>query len=285
MKADLTEKKKKRKSKGRLSTIILVLVFFLGISILLYPSISDYVNSKTQSRAIADYEATVAGMKTEDYSEMFAAAENYNESLKVVFNPLIEHQQLTDYLDLLNIGGRGIMGYIDIERIKVELPIYHGTADEILNIAVGHLEGTSLPIGGEGTHSVLTAHRGLPSSKLFTNLDKLEERDVFTITILNQLFTYEVDQIRIVEPHEVDLIEPKAGEDHCTLVTCTPYGINTHRLLVRGTRIENAASKPVIFVTADAYMIDSLVVMPIVATPMLLILLIVLLVKYRRKKE
>ena len=171
------------------------------------------------------------------------------------------------------------MGYVSIAKLGVELPLYHGVSSEVLNIACGHLEGTSFPVGGESTHSVLSAHRGLPHAKLFTELDKMELGDTFLITILDRPLTYQVDQIKIVRPNEIGDIQIIPGEDHCTLLTCTPYGVNSHRLLVRGTRIENAA--PVLYVTSNAYRIDSLVATPVVAAPILLILLIVLMVKYR----
>lgn len=270
--------------KKNLSTIILVAIFFVGLSVLLYPTISDYVNSKTQSRAVANYDATVSEMKEEDFDEMFRQAELYNERLAGNPDAFYQPDQIEGYQDLLNIGGTGIMGYVSIEKIKVELPIYHGTDEGVLQIAAGHLEGTSLPTGGEGTHCVLSAHRGLPSAKLFTNIDELEVKDTFNITVLDRTMTYEVDQIRIVEPQEVDELKIVEGEDYCTLLTCTPYGINSHRLLVRGRRIATPDGAK-IFVANEAYKIDPLIVTPIVAAPMLLILLIVLLVKYRKKKE
>lgn len=268
----------------KLSTILLILVFFIGLSVLLYPTISDYWNSRTQSRAIVDYESVLANLTQEDYSAQFSAADAYNAALRKVSFPLMNYDQVDGYEDLLNVGGNGIMGYVSIEKIKVELPIYHGTSDAVLNVAAGHLEGTSLPVGGESTHAVLSAHRGLPSAKLFTNLDQLEIGDHFTITVLDRMLIYEVDQILIVEPNEVDSLYIAEGEDYCTLSTCTPYGINSHRLLVRGTRIENAAEKPVLYVSNEAYRIDPLIVAPAVAAPMLLVLLIVLLVKYRKRK-
>ena len=173
------------------------------------------------------------------------------------------------------------MGYVVIQKLGVELPVYHGISAEVLNIACGHLEGTSLPVGGENTHSVLSAHRGLPHARLFTDLDKMELGDTFQITILDRTFTYQVDQIKVVLPNEINDVQIIAGEDHCTLLTCTPYGINSHRLLVRGTRIENAV--PALYVTSDAYRIDSLVATPMVAAPILFVLLIVLMIKYRDK--
>ena len=185
--------------------------------------------------------------------------------------------------DVLDVNGMGIMGYIDIDEIGVELPIYHGTDPSVLNVAVGHLEGTSLPVGGVGTHCVLSAHRGLPSARLFTDLDRLKVGDTFTLTVLNRLLTYQVDQVLIVEPDQVEALAIDPNEDYCTLVTCTPYGINTHRLLVRGRRVENAEEKPVIYVPADMVQIDPLVVTPAVAAPMLLVLLIFLLIRYRKR--
>lgn len=272
-----------------LSTILLLLVFLIGLCVLLYPVISDYWNAQVQSRAIVNYEAALANLTQEDYSNYFAEADAYNAALKEVNFPLMyydtldERQDIQNYDDILNVNGNGIIGYITIERIGVELPVYHGTSDAVLNVAVGHLEGTSLPSGGASTHSVLSAHRGLPTAKLFTDLDELDIGDTFQLTVLDRVLTYEIDQILIVKPNEVDSLYVVEGEDLCTLVTCTPYGINTHRLLVRGHRVETAAEKPVIYVPADAYLIDKLIVTPIVAIPMLLILLVFLLVKYRKR--
>lgn len=276
--------------KKHLSTILLVAVFLLGVCILLYPTISDYWNSIHQTQAIGAYEDTLSSMTQKDYSVYFEQADAYNEALAALSYPLAEYrtlaeqEELTAYEEILDVGGIGIMGYIDIDAIGVELPIYHGTDATVLNIAVGHLEGSSLPVGGEGTHCVLSAHRGLPSARLFTDLDRLKEGDTFTITVLNRLLTYEIDQILIVEPTEVDALKIEDGEDYCTLLTCTPYGINTQRLLVRGRRIENAEEKPQVYVPADMVQIDPLVVMPAVAAPMLLILLVFLLVKYRNRR-
>ena len=178
------------------------------------------------------------------------------------------------------------MGYIEIPSIDVHLPIYHGTDDAVLQIAVGHLEWTSLPVGGESTHCVLSGHRGLPSARLFTDLDQLKEGDYFMLNILDETLTYEVDQIRIVEPQETDDLLIVEGEDLVTLVTCTPYGINTHRMLVRGRRIATEEVRAVRRVTADAIQIEPIIVAPFVALPILLVLLIVLLIpKRRRRKE
>lgn len=273
------------KPKRDYSNILLVLIFFIGLSVLLYPTISDYWNSKVQSRAIVDYEAMLQSMTPEDYSDVFAAADSYNQQMRQVSFPLMYYDQVPGYDDILNVTGNGIIGYVTIDKIRVELPIYHGTSEAVMNVAAGHVQGSSLPVGGESTHAVLSAHRGLPSARLFTDLDKLEVGDVFTITVLDRLLTYQIDQILIVKPNEVEELYVKEGEDHCTLVTCTPYGINTHRMLVRGTRVDTPEQKKNIYVTTDAYRIDSLILTPIVAAPMLLVLLVVLLVRHPKKKE
>lgn len=261
--------------------ILLVLMLFIGVCVLLYPALSQYWNSKTQTHAVDNYQEILDSLQKEDYTKYFEEADHYNIALRNLDVPLLEYSQLTEYNQILNVSGTGVMGYITIEKLGVELPLYHGTSDSVLNIACGHMEGTSLPIGGESTHSVLSAHRGLPHAKLFTDLDKMEVGDVFTITILDRIMTYQVDQIKVVNPNEIDEVHIIDGEDHCTLLTCTPYGINSHRLLVRGTRIENAA--PILYVTSNAFKIDSLVATPVVAAPILLVLLIVLMVKYRDK--
>lgn len=263
--------------------ILLVLMLFIGVCVLLYPALSQYWNSKTQTRAVDDYQDILNSLQKEDYTKYFEEADHYNAALRNLDVPLMEYGQLTEYNQILNVSGTGVMGYITIEKLSVELPLYHGTSDSVLNIACGHMEGTSLPVGGSSTHSVLSAHRGLPHAKLFTDLDKMELGDVFTITILDRTLTYQVDQIKVVNPNEIDEVCMIEGEDHCTLLTCTPYGINSHRLLVRGTRIENAA--PILYVTSNAFKIDSLVATPIVAAPMLLVLLIVLMVKYKDKES
>ncbi len=273
--------------KKHLSTILLVGVFLLGLGILLYPYVSDYWNSMHQTRAIGAYEDTLSGMTQKDYSEYFAQADAYNAALASLPTPLTGYEvldtleEVPKYRDVLDVNGMGILG--DIDEIGVELPIYHGTDPSVLNVAVGHLEGTSLPVGGVGTHCVLSAHRGLPSARLFTDLDRLKVGDTFTLTVLNRLLTYQVDQVLIVEPDQVEALAIDPNEDYCTLVTCTPYGINTHRLLVRGRRVENAEEKPVIYVPADMVRIDPLVVTPAVAAPMLLALLIFLLIRYRKR--
>lgn len=259
--------------------IFLVLLLFIGVCGLLYPAVSQYWNSKTQTRAVGNYQDILNSLKKEDFSSYFQEAEDYNGALYSLKSPLLDYRQLTEYHNILNINGNGIMGYVSIPKLSVELPLYHGVSAEVLNIACGHLEGTSLPVGGENTHVVLSAHRGLPHAKLFTELDKMELGDTFQLTVLDRTLTYQVEQIKVVRPDETNDIRIVPGEDLCTLLTCTPYGVNSHRLLVRGTRIENAA--PMLYVTSNAYRIDSLVATPVVAAPILLILFIILMVKYR----
>ena len=274
--------KPKKKKKGLLSTIILVIILLVGLGVLLYPTISDYWNSIHQSRAIASYDEAVSNMTETDYSEFFAAAKAYNDQLASLSDPFGLSEEIHDaYEQALDISGTGIMGYVTIEKIGVELPIYHGTEDTVLNIAAGHLEGSSLPIGGEGTHAVISAHRGLPSAKLFTNLDQLDVGDTFTITVLNEVLTYEIDQILIVEPTQIDALRCEPDKDYCTLQTCTPYGINTHRLLVRGHRVETVATGAAVH--AEASKIPTYIVAPAVAIPILFVLLVLLLIVYRRK--
>ena len=267
------------------STIILILVFFVGLSVMLYPTLSDYVNQLHQSRAVASYAQDVDTMTDADYSAYFDAADAFNAQVAANENALYRPDQLTGYNDTLDITGTGIMGYITISKIGVELPIYHGTSDSVLQIAAGHLEGTSLPVGGESTHAVISAHRGLPSAKLFTNLDQLEVGDTFTITVLDRVLTYEVDQISIVLPTETDNLKVTEGKDYVTLMTCTPYGINSHRLLVRGRRIETPDKLKHIRVTSEATKIEPIITAPIIALPLLLALLIWLLFSTRKRKS
>ena len=263
------------------TAIFLTLGFLIGVCVLLYPALSSYVNSKTQTRAIVDYESVLQSLDPEYAETMFRNAREYNEALAQLDFALRDYEELPGYYDTLLVPGSDVMGYIKIDKIEVELPIYHGTSDTVLAQGVGHLEGSSLPIGGPSTHSVVSAHRGLPNAKLFTHLDRLEIGDTFQLTILDQVFTYQVDQIKVILPTQIDDLLIQEGMDYCTLFTCTPYGINTHRLLVRGIRIETITEKPVIYVANEAYRIEPVLVMPCVAAPMLLVLLIHLLVKYR----
>lgn len=272
--------------KKHLSTIILIFVFLIGLSLLLYPSLSNYWNSFHASRAIATYAEQTANLEEDTCSELLAAAESYNNTLPSRGNTFsLSDAENETYQSLLNIGGTGIMGYIEIDSLDVSLPIYHGTDEAVLQIAVGHLDWSSLPVGGESTHCVLSGHRGLPSAKLFTNLDKLTEGDTFVLRVLDEVLTYEVDQTLIVEPHEIDALRIVPGEDLCTLVTCTPYGVNTHRLLVRGHRVENSPEALTVHVTADALQIEPIIVAPLIAAPILLVLLIALLLPRRGKNR
>ena len=273
-----------KKTNKKLSSIMPVIIFVVGLSLLLYPSFSDYWNSFHQSRAIASYADTVAEINDYDYQKIWNEAVDYNQKLfEKGQRWALTEEELEEYHSVLNVSGNGIMGYIEIPSIKVTLPIYHGVDEAVLQVAIGHIEGSSLPVGGENTHAVISGHRGLPSAKLFTELDRLREGDLFMIRILDETLTYEVDQIRIVEPEDLSNVVIEEGKDLCTLVTCTPYGVNTHRLLVRGQRTENVNTNS-IRVTADAMQIDPILVAPAIAIPILLILLIVLLVRYRKRR-
>ena len=261
--------------------IILTIGFLVGISVLLYPAFSNYWNSKTQSRAIVDYEAVLQYMEPEDYTAIFQTAYDYNDALYATAFPLTDYRNVPGYYEALKVEGTSIMGYVKIPKIGVEIPIYHGTSEDVLSRGVGHMEGSSLPVGGTNTHCIMSAHRGLPSAKLFTDLDRLELGDTFQVVVLDQILTYQVDQIKITTPQEFEDLVIVDGMDYCTLVTCTPYGINTHRLLVRGIRVETIVEKPVIYVSNDAFRIEPLLVTPAVAAPMLFVFLIHLMVKYR----
>ncbi|MBP3478682.1 MAG: class C sortase [Oscillospiraceae bacterium] len=267
-------------------TIILLIVFIVGLSLLLYPSFSDWWNSRHQSRAVASYVEQVANIDGEQYAQLWNDAWEYNAALAGrANNYVLTDEQKEEYENFLDVGGTGIMGYIEIPTIGVTLPIYHGTDEAVLQVAVGHLEWTSLPVGGESSHCVLSGHRGLPSARLFTDLDKLVVGDVFIFRVLDEILTYEVDQILIVEPHETEALLITEGKDLCTLITCTPYGVNSHRLLVRGHRVENQEEAQTIRVTADAIQIKPIIVAPILAIPMLLILLIGLMVPKPQKRR
>ena len=267
-------------------TIILLIVFIVGLSLLLYPSFSDWWNSRHQSRAVASYVEQVANIDGEQYAQLWNDAWEYNAALAGrANNYVLTDEQKEEYENFLDVGGMGIMGYIEIPTIGVTLPIYHGTDEAVLQVAVGHLEWTSLPVGGESSHCVLSGHRGLPSARLFTDLDKLVVGDVFIFRVLDEILTYEVDQILIVEPHETEALLITEGKDLCTLITCTPYGVNSHRLLVRGHRVENQEEAQTIRVTADAIQIKPIIEAPILAIPMLLILLIGLMVPKPQKRR
>lgn len=272
------------KKKSSFVTAILIAAFFIGALLLLYPTISDFWNSFHQSRAIASYAEQVADLDENAYDRLWEDARIYNKTLGDRMNRFVMgEEQKKAYSALLNIADNGVMGYIEIPKVRCNLPIYHGTDEAVLQVAIGHVPGSSLPVGGESTHCVLSGHRGLPSAKLFTNLDELETGDVFMLRVLDETLTYEVDQIRTVLPNELGDLAIVEGEDYCTLVTCTPYGINSHRLLVRGHRVENHAGASTIRVTADAMQIEPLQVAPLVAAPILVVMLVVVLIPHRTK--
>ena len=268
------------------STAILVLILFVGLSLLLYPTLSDYWNSLNASRVIASYSNEVTNLNTDEYKDMLNDAHKYNEELAkgdVSYN--LDENQKKRYEELLDVSGTGIMGYVEIPFIRCLLPIYHGTDEASLQVAIGHMEWTSLPVGGESTHAVISGHRGLPSAKLFTDIDRLVEGDLFILRILGETLTYEVDQILIVKPEETSALQIEEGKDYCTLVTCTPYGVNSHRLLVRGHRIETTSDLTGLTVTSDAVQIDPIIVAPIIASPVLLILLIIIFIPKKFKRR
>ena len=268
-----------------LSTIILVIILLLGIGILLYPTLSDYYNSFHQSRAIASYIEQMETVDPTDYEVEWMRARAYNEGLKYKANRFVlTEEEYAEYDTLLNLTGSGIMGYIEVPKIDCTLPIYHGTDEAVLQIAIGHIEGTSLPTGEVGSHTVLSGHRGLPSAKLFTDLDKMEIGDLFVIRVLDEIMTYQVDQILIVLPEELDALAIDSTKDYCTLETCTPYGINSHRLLVRGHRTENQEMETIIKVVSDATQVKPILVAPILAVPMLLVLFIWMIVSTNKQQ-
>jgi len=272
--------------KRKIYTLILILVLLIGLSLLLYPTVSSYINSIHQSRAIANYVEQVKDMDSNDYDEILQSAVDYNNKLAtsdIAITRLTE-EQLKEYNSVLDAFGNGIMGYIEIPTISCNLPIYHGTQEDVLQIAIGHIEGSSLPVGGGSTHSVLSGHRGLPSAKLFTDLDKLVEGDIFIINTLNETLTYEVHEIATVLPHEIEGLRIEENQDLCTLVTCTPYGINTHRLLIKGHRVENTDSPDnmVVRVIAEGMQVDPIIVASFISIPILFILMLFLLFKPKR---
>lgn len=275
--------KKKKKKKSWISTVILLFILVLGAGIMAYPTVSDWWNSMHASRAIASYVEAVEAMTPEEKEAIIQAARNYNAKLPLGVNFTLTDEELEVYNSLLDLTGTGIMGYIQVPCIDVNLPVYHTVEESVLQIAVGHIPGSSLPVGGTTTHAIMSGHRGLPSARLFIDLDKMTEGDVFSITVLDETYTYMVDQIRIVEPEDTDELAIVGGKDYCTLVTCTPYGINSHRMLIRGTRIENLLDASMI--QADAVKLPNYIVVPAVAVPLLLIVLMILLFSYRKPQS
>ncbi len=287
----ITEKKRARKRTERASegagdgvlssdrsNFFLMLALIVGVFFLAYPSVADYWNNLQQRRAIMGYAEQVAAMSADEYAGYIRAAEEYNRRLaETGIHWKRTEEELEEYISLLSFNKSGNMGYIDIPKINIKLPIYHGVSEDVLESSIGHLPETSLPVGGPGSHCVVSGHRGLPSAKLFSDLDVLTEGDVFTLSILNETYSYEVDQIRVVEPTNLAELKILPGEDLCTLVTCTPYGVNTHRLLVRGHRVENIDGNAQ--VTADALQLEPAFVAPFLMVPFIITLLMLLFVQ------
>ena len=305
-----TEAKEKNWLQRNLVNLVISLVFLVGLGLLIYPTLADYWNSFHQTRAIMSYASEVAKIDTAQYDKLIQYAQMYNRKISdggILWR--MSPEQRVEYERALDFAGNGNMGYINIEKIGVMLPIYHGTSESVLQTSIGHIEGTSLPVGcsswqvkttgeevrdaagnltmlthstgmvtdpTEGSHCVLSGHRGLPSAKLFSDLDKLVEGDTFTLNILNETLTYQVDQIRVVEPTDLTELQIEPGMDYCTLVTCTPYGINTHRLLVRGHRVANAQGD--VKVVADALQVETLYIIPFIGIPIIVLLVIMMLV-------
>ncbi|MCI5603252.1 MAG: class C sortase [Clostridiales bacterium] len=272
--------------KKHLSTIFFGIIFLIGLLLVLYPTVSNFLNNREQKKVIREYSNIVNNMDKEEKEAMYNEAVDYNK--KIYEKEMIDYSNpdaVEGYNDILDVSGTGIMGYISIPKINVELPIYHGTSDGVLQVAVGHLEGSSLPVGGENTHCVLSGHRGLPSADLFTHLDRLNVHDIFTINVLDKTLVYEIDQIKVVAPGDTQYIQIEDGKDYCTLLTCTPYGINTHRLLVRGVRVADSDDENNIYVYADAYKIDTKTVTVLMAVPLTFLLLLGMAVHIRRSKR
>ena len=274
-----------KKLKKQIPNIIFGLIFVVGLCIFLYPSVSNYINSKHQSRAVSSYQEAIASIAEEDYNKLWNEAIKYNEELTQ--RPMsfkLTDEQLAQYNKILDPTGTGVIGTIEIENIGVNLPIYHGTEETVLQVGIGHLEGTSFPTGTKSTHVILSGHRGLPSAKLFTDLDQMIVGDTFLLHIMNQTFAYQVDQINIVLPEETQDLAIVDGKEYVTLVTCTPYGVNTHRLLVRAKRVDyNEETK--LIVPADATRYNNMIVAPFIAAPMILLLFVIFLFMTRKPKE
>lgn len=274
------------KKKGNFSTILLVFLLIMGLSLLLYPTVSEAWNTRYHKRTIDRYEEVISQLDTSEYEEMWADAVAFNSRTRTGTSVFaISDEERQQYDSLLNLTDDGIMGYIEIPSLGIKLPIYHGTSDAVLQVGVGHLEWSSLPVGGEGTHAILSGHRGLPSARLFTDLDQVREGDTFVLHILHEPLTYEVDQILIVLPDEPDALHIEEGKDLCTLITCTPYGVNSHRLLVRGHRVENAAQAVKVRVTADALRVPPLAVSAVLYAPMLVLFLTAQAILERNTKK
>ena len=270
--------------KKHLSTILLVMVLLAGLSLLLYPTVANFVNSRNQTRAITTYREKIE-KEVVSYEADWAAARDYNRRLmEKGAMTVLSDEEKAEYESLLNLGGNGIMGYIEIPKINVKLPLYHGTSEGVLQVAIGHIENTSLPTGGAGTHCAVSGHRGLPSARLFTDLDQMAVGDRFMMHVLDETLTYEVDQILVVLPHETEALAIDPMQDYCTLVTCTPYGINSHRMLVRGHRVETIVEKPKIEIAAEAEQIPEKTVIKWLAIPAAVLVFISLLFPKKKKR-
>ena len=263
------------------NTIIMIILFFIGLLTLFYPTLSNYYNEKIGSKTIYNYENIIDSYDFNKFKEIKDNAIKYNKDLSKLSDPLIDYKEIKNYENILNVNDEGMMGYLSIDKIRVEIPIYHGTSNDTLNSFVGHVEGTSLPIGGISTHSVLSAHRGLPSAKLFSDLDKLEIGDTFKIIVLDEVLTYKVDKISIVKPNNSKELMNVKDKDYVTLITCTPYGINTHRLLVRGVRVDNNVNK--FYISTEGFKINKLIVIPILTLPIIILLILIIVIKPVKK--
>lgn len=273
-----------RKKSSVIKTIIFTIILLVGLSVMLYPIVSNWWNSRIQNQVVLNYEASIKELDNSEMEKIFAEAHEYNSKLAKLPAPFSDYNKISGYENILDISGTGVMGYITIPVIKAEYPIYHGTGEEVLNIAAGHLQGSGFPVGGADNHAVISAHRGLPSAKLFSDLDKVVVGDTFTITILNEVYTYEVEEILIVKPHEIDKLAIIPGGDYVTLMTCTPYGVNSHRLLLRSHRIDTVYRSEV-NVTADAVQVDPMLVVPLIALPLVLILICYWIFGGKRKNK
>ena len=265
------------------NTIIMIVLFFIGLLTLFYPTLSNYYNEKMGSKTIYNYENILNSYDIGKFKQIKKDAINYNKKLSKLKEPLLDYDDLKNYNKVLNVNNEGMIGYLSIDKIRVEIPIYHGTSNDTLNSFAGHVEGTSLPIGGKGTHSVLSAHRGLPSAKLFSDLDRLELGDTFKITVLDEVLTYEVDKISIVKPNNSKELKIDKKNDYVTLLTCTPYGINTHRLLVRGKRVDNNINK--VYITTEGFKLNKLIVIPILTLPIIILLILIIIIKPVKKNN
>ena len=276
-------------TKKRLTSLLLFFIALAGLALMLYPIVADFWNTRHTSQLISGYDSTIESIDEEQYTEFWAQAQAYNEALSRIRGHKLPDSLKETYETVLDVSGLGIMGYVEIPKMGVSLPIYHGTDPAVLQVGIGHVEWSYLPIGGESTHCVLSGHRGLTSAKLFSDLPIMQIGDVFYIRVLNELLTYQVDQISTVKPRDVDDLEVTEGKDYCSLVTCTPYGVNSHRLIVRGHRIANAEEVKNVLITSEAIRIDPMVVSAVLFSFLILVLIIYLFIitglKRPEKKE